>query len=66
VLAGAVVVSAALPKQDADLQEQIVSIAGGRLPLSGLRIGVYSPSHVDTFFLANERVYGPSPATWPL
>jgi acetate---CoA ligase (ADP-forming) len=61
---GAVVVSGGFAEAGRqDLQEQIVSIArGGDFPFIGPNcIGVYSPSHVDTFFLANERVIRPEP-----
>ena len=61
---GAVVVSGGFAEVGRrDLQEQIVSIAReGNFPFIGPNcIGVYSPSHVDTFFLANERVIRPEP-----
>ncbi len=61
---GAVVVSGGFAEVGRiDLQEQIVSIAReARFPFIGPNcIGVYSPSHVDTFFLANERVIRPQP-----
>jgi acetate---CoA ligase (ADP-forming) len=61
---GAVVVSGGFAEVGRnDLQEQIVSIAReADFPFIGPNcIGVYSPSHVDTFFLANERVVHPEP-----
>lgn len=61
---GAVVVSGGFAEVGRDdLQQQIVSIAReAAFPFIGPNcIGVYSPSHVDTFFLANERVIRPAP-----
>ena len=61
---GAVVVSGGFAEIGRhDLQEQCVSIAReADFPFIGPNcIGVYSPSHVDTFFIANERVIRPEP-----
>jgi len=61
---GAVVVSGGFAEVGRqDLQDRIAAIAReGDFPFIGPNcIGVYSPSHVDTFFVANERVVRPEP-----
>ncbi|NIR16403.1 MAG: CoA-binding protein, partial [Desulfobacterales bacterium] len=46
-----------------DLQDRLVAIAKeAEFPFVGPNcLGIYSPSHVDTLFLPNERIVRPDP-----
>jgi len=61
---GAVVVSGGFAESGRqDLQDQIVTIAReAGLPFVGPNcLGIYSPAHMDTFFLPSERMVRPDP-----
>jgi len=61
---GAVVVSGGFAESGRqDLQDQIVAIAReAGLPFVGPNcLGIYSPAHMDTFFLPSERMVRPDP-----
>lgn len=61
---GAVVISGGFAETGRrDLQDRLAELAGeARFPLIGPNcLGVFAPSHVDTFFLPSERMVRPDP-----